>query len=63
MMKSPSRKGLSKRMDIDAKMSPTVEQMLSPTLLNTAIWLDWATMGQKASEWRQRWEREVKSRL
>ena len=47
----------------DAKMSATVEQMLSPTLLNTAIWLDWATMGQKASEWRQRWEREVKSRL
>ncbi len=47
----------------DAKMSATVEQILSPQLLNNAIWLDWATMGQKASEWRQRWEREVKSRL
>ncbi len=47
----------------DAKMSPTVEQILSPALLNNAIWLDWGTMGQKASEWRQRWEREVKSHL
>jgi len=46
-----------------APLSPTVEQILSPKLLDTAIWLDWATMGQKTSEWRQRWEREVKSRL
>lgn len=45
------------------RLSPTVEQILSPKLLDTAIWLDWATMGQKTSEWRQRWEREVKSRL
>lgn len=45
------------------RLSPTVEHILSPKLLDTAIWLDWATMGQKASEWRQRWEREVKSRL
>jgi len=36
---------------------------LNPKVLDTAIWLDWATMGQKASEWRQRWEKEVKSRL
>lgn len=46
-----------------AKLSPTVERILSPSLLDTAIWLDWSTMGEKASEWRQRWEREVKSRL
>lgn len=46
-----------------ARLSSTVEQILSPRLLDTAIWLDWATMGQKTSEWRQRWEREVKSRL
>ncbi len=49
--------------EADAKLSATVEQILNPQLLNTAIWLDWGTMGQKASEWRQRWEREVKSRL
>jgi len=47
----------------DARLSETVEKILSPKLLDNAIWLDWATMGQKASEWRQRWEREVKSRL
>ncbi|MDQ7843791.1 MAG: extracellular solute-binding protein [Armatimonadota bacterium] len=46
-----------------APLSPTVQRILSPKLLDTAIWLDWATMGQKTSEWRQRWEREVKSRL
>jgi len=47
----------------DAEMSETVRSILNPKLLENAIWLDWATMGQKASEWRQRWEREVKSRL
>jgi putative spermidine/putrescine transport system substrate-binding protein len=47
----------------DAEMSETVRTILNPKLLDNAIWLDWATMGQKASEWRQRWEREVKSRL
>ncbi len=47
----------------EVRLSPGVEQILSPKLLDHAIWLDWATMGQKASEWRQRWEREVKSRL
>ena len=47
----------------DAELSETVRSILSPKLLDTAIWLDWATMGQKVSEWRQRWEREVKSRL
>ncbi|MDR7481309.1 MAG: extracellular solute-binding protein [Armatimonadota bacterium] len=47
----------------DAELSETVRAILNPKLLDTAIWLDWATMGQKASEWRQRWEKEVKSRL
>ncbi|MGQ0570292.1 MAG: ABC transporter substrate-binding protein [Armatimonadota bacterium] len=47
----------------DAELSASVSQILNPKLLDTAIWLDWATMGQKASEWRQRWERDVKSRL
>lgn len=47
----------------EVKLSETVETILSPKLLDKAIWLDWATMGQKTSEWRQRWEREVKSRL
>jgi putative spermidine/putrescine transport system substrate-binding protein len=47
----------------NAEMSETVRTILNPKLLDTAIWLDWATMGQKASEWRQRWERDVKSRL
>jgi putative spermidine/putrescine transport system substrate-binding protein len=47
----------------DAELSETVRAILTPKLLDTAIWLDWATMGQKASEWRQRWEKEVKSRL
>jgi len=47
----------------DAKLSDTVQHMLNPKLLDNAIWLDWGTMGQKTSEWRQRWEREVKSRL
>ncbi|MDQ7827988.1 MAG: extracellular solute-binding protein [Armatimonadota bacterium] len=46
-----------------APLSPTVEKILNPRLLDTAIWLDWATMAQQASVWRQRWEREVKSRL
>jgi putative spermidine/putrescine transport system substrate-binding protein len=47
----------------EAEISDTVRTILNPRLLDNAIWLDWATMGQKASEWRQRWEREVKSRL
>jgi putative spermidine/putrescine transport system substrate-binding protein len=47
----------------DAEMAESVRAILSPRQLDTAIWLDWATMGQKASEWRQRWERDVKSRL
>ncbi len=47
----------------DAELSETVRSILNPKLLENAIWLDWATMGQKTSEWRQRWEREVKSRL
>jgi len=47
----------------DAEVSDTVKSILNPKLLDNAIWLDWATMGQKASEWRQRWERDVKSRL
>ncbi|MGH2359481.1 MAG: ABC transporter substrate-binding protein [bacterium] len=47
----------------DAEVSETVRSILNPKLLDNAIWLDWATMGQKASEWRQRWERDVKSRL
>jgi len=46
-----------------ASLSPTVEKILNPKLLDTAIWLGWATMGAKASVWRQRWEREVESRL
>lgn len=47
----------------DAEVSETVRSILNPKLLDNALWLDWATMGQKASEWRQRWERDVKSRL
>ena len=47
----------------EAEMSETVRSILNPKLLENAIWLDWATMGQKTSEWRQRWEKEVKSRL
>ncbi len=47
----------------EAELSETVRSILNPKLLDNAIWLDWATMGQKASEWRQRWEKEIKSRL
>jgi putative spermidine/putrescine transport system substrate-binding protein len=47
----------------EAEMSETVRSILNPKLLENAIWLDWATMGQKTSEWRLRWEKEVKSRL
>ncbi len=47
----------------EAEVSETVRTILNPRLLDSAIWLDWATMGQKVSEWRQRWEREIKSRL
>lgn len=47
----------------EAELSETVRSILNPKLLDSAIWLDWVTMGQKASEWRQRWERDVKSRL
>jgi hypothetical protein len=32
-------------------------------VIESAIWLDWSVMGQKASEWRSRWEKEVKSRM
>ncbi|MDR7434528.1 MAG: extracellular solute-binding protein [Armatimonadota bacterium] len=46
-----------------AQIAESVRQILNPKLLDTAIWLDWATMAQRASEWRQRWEREVKSRM
>jgi hypothetical protein len=44
-------------------MAQRVDEALNPKVLETAMWLDWATMGQKASEWRQRWEKEVKSRM
>ncbi len=47
----------------DAELAESVRSILNPKLLDSAIWLDWATMGQRASDWRQRWEREVKSRL
>jgi putative spermidine/putrescine transport system substrate-binding protein len=47
----------------EAGMAQRVDEALNPKVLDTAIWLDWATMGQKASEWRQRWEKEVKSRM
>lgn len=46
-----------------ATLSASVEELLSPKLLDKAIWLDWAAMARNTSEWRQRWEREVKSRL
>jgi putative spermidine/putrescine transport system substrate-binding protein len=41
------------------KMDPAFD----PKVIETAIWLDWGVMGQKASEWRQRWEKEVKSKM
>jgi putative spermidine/putrescine transport system substrate-binding protein len=44
-------------------MAQRVDEALNPKVLESAIWLDWATMGQKSSEWRQRWEKEVKSRM
>jgi putative spermidine/putrescine transport system substrate-binding protein len=44
-------------------MAQRVDEALNPKVLENAIWLDWGTMGQKASEWRQRWEKEVKSRM
>jgi putative spermidine/putrescine transport system substrate-binding protein len=47
----------------EAGMAQRVDEALNPKVLDTAIWLDWGTMGQKASEWRQRWEKEVKSRM
>jgi putative spermidine/putrescine transport system substrate-binding protein len=47
----------------DAEIAESVRSILSPKLLDSAIWLDWTTMGQRASDWRQRWERDVKSRL
>ena len=42
-------------------MAQRVDEALNPKVLETAIWLDWGTMGQKSSEWRQRWEKEVNS--
>jgi len=45
------------------KLAEAVDPALNPKVLESAIWLDWATMGEKASEWRQRWEKEVKSRM
>jgi putative spermidine/putrescine transport system substrate-binding protein len=44
-------------------MAQRVDEALNPKVLESAIWLDWGTMGQRASEWRQRWEKEVKSRM
>jgi putative spermidine/putrescine transport system substrate-binding protein len=44
-------------------LAQQMDPAFNPKVLETAIWLDWATMGQKASEWRQRWEKEVKSRM
>ncbi len=48
---------------VEGASMPAQEQIMTPRLLQTAIWLDWRRMGEKASEWRQRWEREVKSRM
>ncbi|MBI4278098.1 MAG: extracellular solute-binding protein [Armatimonadetes bacterium] len=42
---------------------PQQEQIMTPKLLDKALWLDWKLMGEKASDWRRRWEREVKSRM
>jgi putative spermidine/putrescine transport system substrate-binding protein len=47
----------------EPKMAETVHPALNPKVLDSAIWLDWGTMGQKASEWRQRWEKEVKTKM
>jgi putative spermidine/putrescine transport system substrate-binding protein len=47
----------------EAGMAQRVDEALNPKVIENAIWLDWATMGQKSSEWRQRWEKEVKSRM
>jgi hypothetical protein len=40
-----------------------MDPAFNPKVIESAIWLDWAVMGQKASEWRSRWEKEVKSRM
>ena len=52
---------------IPAFATPTLAQKMDPAfnpkVIDTAIWLDWGVMGQKASEWRSRWEKEVKSRM
>jgi putative spermidine/putrescine transport system substrate-binding protein len=52
---------------IPAFATPTLAQQMDPAfnpkVIDSAIWLDWGVMGQKASEWRSRWEREVKSRM
>jgi putative spermidine/putrescine transport system substrate-binding protein len=52
---------------IPAFATPTLAQQMDPAfnpkVIESAIWLDWAVMGQKASEWRSRWEKEVKSRM
>lgn len=47
----------------DPKLFENVDPALNPKVLDSAIWLDWGTMGQKASEWRQRWEKEIKTRM
>ncbi len=46
-----------------ATLAQHMDPAFNPKVIESAIWLDWAVMGQKASEWRSRWEKEVKSRM
>ena len=44
-----------------AGMAQRVDEALNPKVIESAIWLDWATMGQKSSEWRQREKRSSRA--
>jgi putative spermidine/putrescine transport system substrate-binding protein len=49
----------------NAKVSDKVKNdpIFSPLLAEKAIQLDWAIMAKKNSEWKERWDKEVKSKL
>ena len=52
---------------IPAFATPTLAAQMdaafNPKVLESAIWARLGLMGQRASEWRSRWEKEVKSRM
>jgi len=48
-----------------AKLKPQygMEPVFQPAAIEKAIQPDWAYIAQKTSEWRQRWDREVKAKM